>query len=108
MKITYRCVGGFVHRATGCDLDSDALPPEQAAELEALIQSCHLFDHPVASGVEVHDSPMHFIEVTCGGDTRQVRITAALLPATLRPLVNWLQARSVDLLDSSPEDQQDG
>jgi hypothetical protein len=103
MKITYRYLGGFVPRALGCELDSQSLPAEEAAELAARVRSSRILDLTALSEVRVFDTPTHVIEIETDGNRRRLQIPDALLPTALRPLVTWLRARSTDLLED-PDD----
>jgi hypothetical protein len=81
-------LGGLVKTVT---VDTDSLPPEQAAELRRRVQEANLFD--LGSTGDEPDSPDRFdylITVEEGGRRNQARVSEASLPEAVRSLVAWI------------------
>ena len=91
MRVKFVQSGGIIGAVRACELESSALPPDEARELESLV---------VASGIsvsgefvtpEARDLRLYAIEVERGADTVAVTWDDQTLPQQARPLVSFLR-----------------
>ena len=98
MKITFRESGGFAPVFRGCEINPDALPPEEAAQVQALVEASGLLtmsDRRVESARDVRVYTLHF---ETGAEAHEVTLDQLSVPESARPLLDLLRARSRDLL----------
>jgi len=101
LKIVFRESGGFAPVFRGCELDTDALPAREAAQVQALVEASGLVtlgDRRVESARDVRLYAFRF-ETETGA--HEVTLDQLSVPPSARPLLDLLRARSRDLL---PED----
>lgn len=91
MKVRYAESGGFAGRVTACELAAEALPREEARELERLA---------VASGIDAsgeffsasgRDLRQYEIAIEAGGRAVAAVYDDETLPAAARPLIAFLR-----------------
>jgi len=99
MRVTYRQMGGFVPMFLGCDLDSDQLPPEEAAQLRGLVESARFWTLEDVRMRQAADMPTIWISVEDGERNHKVAWSMTCVPDPARPLAAFLRGRSHNLLD---------
>lgn len=91
VHVRFRQSGGVVGAVRGCELDTSSLPPEQARDLESLVESSGL----VASGEFLspggRDLRRYEIHVERDADPFSVTFDDQTLPVQVRPLVSFLR-----------------
>ncbi len=96
MKISYRRTGGFTGMILSYDIDVDALPPEEAQELETLVSEADFFTLPGEIRSETPGADQFQYTLTI--ETDQVQHTVACgdaeMPENLWPLVNKIRILS--------------
>jgi hypothetical protein len=98
MRIVFRQHGGFAPVFKGCELDLDQLEPAEAAKIRQLVETSGLLemtDRRVPGAADVHNYDLH-VETERG--THRVSFDALSVPASVRPLIALLRAKSHDLL----------
>jgi len=91
MRVTFVQSGGVVGAVRGCDLDTAALSPEEARELESLVLASGL----AASGEFLspgrRDLRLYEIAIESGTGRLAVKFDDQTLPEQVRPLVSFLR-----------------
>ena len=91
MKVRFDQSGGYAGLLRGCDLDTSTLPPDEARQLEQLVQASAM----PASGEFLSNSSrdLHQYEITIedGASIRTVILDDESLPATAKPLIGYLK-----------------
>jgi hypothetical protein len=78
------------------DVDVDALPAEQRAEIERLVAAAHFFTQPAARGAAhpgAADVRTYAITVEDAGRSHSIRLTDPIDDPALVEIVDWLRAR---------------
>jgi hypothetical protein len=94
MKVAIVRGGGFAGMTTTTRLETSALAPPQAAELEAKVRAAGLLQ-PTAppSGPPPHaDDLLYEIDVEEGGEELEHRFRDSSLPEGVRSLVEWVDS----------------
>jgi len=91
MRVKFEQSGGFAGASRRCELDSETLPPEEARELESLVQASALpatgrFLSPAGRDLRVFE-----IEIEGDGGRVTVTFDDHTLPDRARPLVRFLR-----------------
>jgi hypothetical protein len=100
MQITFERSGGFGGMRLMTSLDSHTLPPEQAQELERLVEAADFFSLPSQlTGTAgpygtIGGADRFFYQVTVDEGDRQHTVEAneSAIPTTLSPLIERLTA----------------
>lgn len=91
MKIIFNQSGGFLGIHRGCELDTETLSPDIAHELEKLSKTSEI----LTSGVFFSEAgrDMHQYDITIDDGNSEVSVTFddETLPATVQPLIDYLQ-----------------
>lgn len=92
MRIHFERAGGFTGMRIEADIDTAALPPEDARELATLIEAVHFFDLPprFTSSTPGADQFEYTIMVESEERHHTVHTTDAGAPPDLRPLLQRL------------------
>jgi hypothetical protein len=92
MKLTYQRSGGFAGMVQTFGIETEALPPKEAQELENLVESADFFSLPeqIVSDPPGADRFQYMITVEAGGRRHRVSAGENALPENLRPLVEKL------------------
>ena len=96
MKLHFERSGGFAGLRQTHDLGPADLTPEDTAELNHLIDSSHFFDLPA----QVHapnpgaDRFHYKLALDTGNRQHTVELDDAAVPANVRPLIDWVAAKS--------------
>jgi malate synthase len=91
MRVKFVQSGGVIGAVRGCELESSALPPDDARELELLVQESGLSVSGEFVTAEARDLRRYAIEVERGAETVAVTFDDATLPERARPLVSYLR-----------------
>jgi hypothetical protein len=91
MKVQFVQSGGFVGAVKGCELDSAALPPDSARELEQLVQGSQLRHSGQFLSDAGRDYQQYDINIEDGDRKVSVTFDDATLPAPVKPLVGLLK-----------------
>jgi hypothetical protein len=103
VKITFSQSGGFAPIFEGCELDPATLPQEDATELRFLVERSGVMDMASQHVAAARDVRQYQLVVQTDQRTHRVGFDQLSVPASVRPLLEFLQRRSVDLLpDDSP------
>jgi hypothetical protein len=91
MHISLERSGGFAGIPLSVTVDTDTLTPEDAAQLQQLVEAAHFFELPkVFPATPQPDRFQYQIFVEEPGRSRSVSVGETAVPPTLRPLINWL------------------
>jgi hypothetical protein len=93
MLVKFRQTGGFAGLSRGCDLDSAALSPSDAAELERLVRAAGLDKLKSARGPGA-DRQQYEIEVHDGARRVAATFDDSALTDPVAALVAFLKARA--------------
>jgi hypothetical protein len=91
MRVKFVQSGGVVGAVRGCELEISALPPDDARELESLVQASGLSVSGEFVTADARDLRRYAIEVARGADTIAVTFDDETLPERARPLVSFLR-----------------
>lgn len=92
-QISFRQSGGVAGLIRGCDVDSDELPQEQAAELAELLRQARL-DSAERSRPARPDALQFSYRITDESGQREVVLSGADLTPAIEALTQYLQRRS--------------
>lgn len=99
MIINFESEGGFAHfpgLSRPLRIDTADLPPEEAKDVEDLVQRAHFFDQAAVLGTPppgAADLRSYTITVQDGGRTHTVTTSEALSDEALRDLIEHLRSR---------------
>ena len=93
MRVSFERTGGFAGISKKTTVDTDTLPPNEAATLPQLVEVADLFRLPelITSPNQESDRFQYKLTVEDNGKQHTVTVSEAALPGTLRPLIEWLQ-----------------
>ncbi|MEH2119416.1 hypothetical protein PQG02_22270 [Nostoc sp. UHCC 0926] len=93
MRISFERTGGFAGITKKTTVDTDTLPPNEAATLSCLVEAADLFRLPeqITSPNPQSDRFQYKLTVEDNGKQHTVTVSESALPGTLRPLIEWLQ-----------------
>jgi len=94
MRVTFRQSGGFAGLVRGCRIDAAALGPAERRELERLVAASDLCGERADFGDEGRDLRHYELVIERGADVARLACDERRLPASVRPLVAFLAARS--------------
>jgi hypothetical protein len=94
MRIHFERAGGFTGIRLKADVDTDALPPEEAKAWQALVAKAQLGQIRQSSGADspIRDAVEYSLTVEDGGKRSSVRMTDETLPPSASPLIDRLLA----------------
>ncbi|MEH1849620.1 MAG: protealysin inhibitor emfourin [Nostoc sp.] len=94
MRISFERTGGFAGITKKTTVDTDTLPPNEAATLSRLVEAADLFRLPeqITSPNPQSDRFQYKLTVEDNGKQHRVTVSESALPGTLRPLIEWLQS----------------
>jgi hypothetical protein len=92
MKIEFARTGGFGGIRLTTDLDTSALPADQATELERLVHEANFFEMPDPGGTQrgVPDSLEYRLTISSGEEKRTLVASEMGIPAQLLGLLRYL------------------
>jgi hypothetical protein len=91
MRVKFVQSGGVVGAVRTCDIESSALPPDEARELESLVEASRLSASGEFLSPAARDLRLYAIEFDRGAETIAVTFDDETLPAEARPLVSFLR-----------------
>lgn len=94
MKVTFSRTGGFAPIPFGCVLDGDTMPPGDATRLKELVQSTQVMSARNAEVKGARDVYYYTIKVELDGKQHKVRFDQLSVPPEIKPLLDFLLARS--------------
>jgi len=91
-KIQFERTGGFGGLRTAVTVDLSALPPEQAQQIQDLIESSTFFDLPSSPPMLGTGADQFYYRLTIAGQDREhsIETTDTAAPEGLRPLLREL------------------
>ena len=92
MRVHFERSGGVAGFRLAATIDTETLPPDQARELEALVDAAGFFDLPevMAGPAEAADQFQYRLTVEAGPRSHTVTVSESAAPASLRPLLRRL------------------
>jgi hypothetical protein len=90
MKVRFVQSGGFVGAVRGCELDTAALAPDAARELERLVGESGIAGSGVLLSDRARDLQQYEITIEDGG-ARSVVLDDSSIPASAKPLLGFLK-----------------
>ena len=94
MKISFVQSGGFVGLRRGCELDTAALAPDMAQELERIAKTSGILTSGVFFSESGRDLQQYDITIDDGNSEISVTFDDETLPLAAQSLVDYLQKRS--------------
>ena len=96
MKISYRRTGGFAGMVMSFDLTTDTLPPEEADEIQDLVDTADFFSLPDVIPSDAPGADQFQYRLTVEADEQQhtVEVGDAAVPENLWPLLNKIRVLS--------------
>jgi len=95
MRVTLEQSGGFAGLMITKTIDTQDLSPSEAKQLEQWVRESNFFQ--LTSIVEASPQPDRFgytISVEMSGRTHAIDVSETNIPEKVRPIVEWMQARS--------------
>ncbi len=92
MRVTLERTGGFAGVRLSASVDTDKLPSADAQRLRQLVANAHFFSLPetISTPVQQPDRFQYKVTVLDGGRAHTVTAGEVALPASLRPLTDFL------------------
>jgi hypothetical protein len=94
MRLSFRQSGGFAGLILGCDLDTEKLPPAEAAELLRLVEQAALDKIGAKTSAKGRDLMNYEIVVVDKGRTKKATFDDMTIPPNVQPLVDFLSRRA--------------
>jgi Emfourin len=96
MKLHFERSGGFAGLRQIHDIGPADLTPEDTAELNSLVESSHFFDLPSQlHATNPGADRFHYkLALDTGNRQHTVELDDAAVPQNVRPLINWIAAKS--------------
>ena len=94
MKITFRQSGGYAGLRMGCELNTKALSLEETAQLESLVETSGILQTQTALSANTADLINYEITIETKEGKHQVTFDDLTLPASIIPLLDYLQDRA--------------
>ncbi len=91
MRVKFVQSGGVVGAVRACEIESSTLPPDEARELESLVQARGVSVSGEFLSPAARDLRLYAIQVERGAETVAVTFDDETLPAEARPLVSFLR-----------------
>lgn len=105
MRISYKRTGGFAGMVLSFDLQTETLPPEEADELQNLVEAAGFFNLPskITSEGVVRDQFQYQLTITTDKQQHTVEVGDAAAPDSLWPLLEKLRILSRTTHRNSPQ-----
>lgn len=94
MKITFRESGGYAGLIRGCELDTDSFPPDEAVELQSLVEQSGILQAKGGRTPNARDLLNYEITVQTSEGVHRVSFDDMTLPESAVPLLEYLQSRA--------------
>ncbi|HZS01276.1 MAG TPA: protealysin inhibitor emfourin [Chloroflexota bacterium] len=98
MKIVFRESGGFAPVFRGCELDTDHLSPQEAGQVQSLVDTSGILAMHDRRVQEARDVRLYTFIVETDRGRHRVTFDQLSVPEGVRPLLDLLRAQSRDLL----------
>ena len=94
MRIEFERAGGFAGMRMAVTVETETLSPEEARELQALLDAAHFFDLPAVMTAPARGADRFIYRLTVEREAQRhtVEMGEAAVPETLQPLVQRLTA----------------
>ena len=93
MKIQFRQSGGYAGLMMGCEINTDFLPPEEAARLESLVKQSSILQAKSVSMSQARDLLNYELTIETSEGVHKVSFDDMSLPRSIEPLLDYLQER---------------
>jgi hypothetical protein len=90
MKIKFRQSGGFAGLIKSVEINRDDLSEEESDILNSLVEQSKFFEIPEPTPYAAPDIEQYFISVELEGKTREMHVSRANVPKTLKPLIKHI------------------
>ena len=104
MKIRYREAGGFTGLSRGVDIDTTALPEDEARQLVSLVERAGLVGQSAPPSDEARDLRGYELVIEVEATLKILRFDDATAPPTAEDLLAYLQSRARPMPLNPPED----
>lgn len=94
MKVSFRRSGGFAPMPLSCTIDTDTCSAEDAIQLRSLVASSGVMQASSATVPGARDVRLYVIDIEDDDLSHEVKFDDISIPAAVRPLIDFLQARS--------------
>lgn len=94
MKIKFRQSGGYAGLRLGCDLDTKFLSPEEATQLESLVEKSGILRSQSARSENTADQINYEITIETDRGICQRTFDDLTLPESVLPLLDYLQSHA--------------
>lgn len=94
MKVSYTRTGGFAPIPVTCALDTNALTPDEARELERLVTVSGIMHAQSRTNPAARDVRLHSIKVNSGEANKEIEWDDISIPPEARALIQFLQERA--------------
>ena len=94
MKITFRQSGGYGGLVRGYEIDTHALPRDEAAEIETLVKNSGILKAQSGHSEIGRDLLCYTITIETGEVDLHLELDDATIPEGVRPLLNLLRKRA--------------
>ncbi|MGK7877379.1 MAG: protealysin inhibitor emfourin [Xenococcaceae cyanobacterium] len=94
MKVAFRQSGGFAGLIEGCDLDTDLLSADEAAQLQSLVEHSGILQAKSEVTPNAQDIFNYQITVETTDGTRHISFDDMTLPESAVSLLEYLQERA--------------
>lgn len=94
MKATFRQSGGYAGLIRGCELDTDSLPPDEAATLQSLVVQSGILQAGSGRAPDARDLLNYEITVTTDEGVHHVTFDDMTMPEAVAPLLEYLQEKA--------------
>ena len=98
MKIYFEQSGGLAGIDNNISIDSDSLVPEEASELQHLIDEARFFDLPSQPAASLHGADYLEYKITIETNNNKkysLSITDLTMPRNVGPLIRYLRLKAI-------------
>lgn len=94
MKIKFRQTGGFAGLAKSAEINHKDLSKEESDILNSLVEQSKFFEIPEPTPNAAPDIEQYSISVESEGKTREMHVSRANVPETLKPLIKHIAKKA--------------
>ena len=94
MRVSFRQSGGFAGLIRGCELETAAMPSEEADRLSTLVRRCLEGEAPAENEGDSRDEMSYEIVIEEEGLPLRLAFSDRGVPPSTRPLLEFLRGRS--------------
>lgn len=98
IKVSFRKSGGFAPIFEGCILESGKIPEADSAALETLINQSGILKQSTKRHPSARDVHLFTFDIERNGEHNKVTFDQLSVPEEVQPLLNFLLARSKDMM----------